>query len=243
MGFDIEKHSGAGIEELDKGSNMPIIRILQDQSPQINSRKKEYIEGAKAGNLYWNKTKEVLPNPLRFIPLSTRSCYVEWTPLTAGGGFVGNHGLDVVNNKNYRKEGMDEYLGSNDLKFTTYWAVLFQHEENWVDGLLAMTSSQLRVSRELALSIDKFRYANSPSKAPIFARILFLDTILEKNKAGQEYFNFSIGVDRVLDFNNDEALLDRCVERRGSLATALPSPDVKKLTVVATDVNNDEAPF
>ena len=57
MAYDITKVAGMGTENLDAGSALPFIRILQDLSPQLKPNKDEYVEGSKAGDLFFNKTK------------------------------------------------------------------------------------------------------------------------------------------------------------------------------------------
>ena len=70
---------------------------------------------------------------------------------------------------------------------------------------------------------------------PVFARKFKLSSILEKNAAQQEYFNFKITEPSVLDIERDEQLL----ELAGSAATAakgeLPAPQVAALTVDDSD--------
>ncbi len=53
MAFDITKVSGQGMENLNTGSAMPFIRILQDLSPQIKKTKEEYVQGAESGDLFF----------------------------------------------------------------------------------------------------------------------------------------------------------------------------------------------
>ena len=80
MAFDITKVSGQGTENLDSGSAMPFIRILQDLSPQLKKQKDEYVEGAEAGDLFFAKTKSTVQQPARIIPTYTASVYTEWVP-------------------------------------------------------------------------------------------------------------------------------------------------------------------
>ena len=58
---------------------------------------------------------------------------------------------------------------------------------------------------------------------PIFARSFELSTVVEKNAADQEYFNFTVKPLDVLDFDEDKELLEQsfsCFKE----ASALPSP-------------------
>jgi len=72
MAFDITTVAGKGTENLDSGSAMPFIRILQDMSPQLKKQKDEYIEGAESGDLFFNKNKTVVQQPAQIIPCFTQ---------------------------------------------------------------------------------------------------------------------------------------------------------------------------
>lgn len=247
MAFDPTQAEGLGTDSLEESSSMPIIRIIQDQSPEQNKRKEEYIEGAEAGMLMFNPTKELLPAPLEFIPLAVRSLYVEWVPKEKGGGVVATHPLSIVSHPSYRKgvkTRYDEWLGENELKYTSYWLVLFLKNGEWEKGMLAMSSTQLRVARELSTKIDSFRWNKVDVKPPIFARTWKLSSKTEKNGADQEYFNFAITEPRILDFKKDEALLNMAqaahMEAVKSLPEANKAPDAAALPPKVEQVEDVE---
>ncbi|HSH65320.1 MAG TPA: hypothetical protein VLB84_05840, partial [Bacteroidia bacterium] len=55
-----ESDFGAGFEDASQNSfSIPILRILQDQSPQVKRHNEKYIEGAKPGMIFNTVTKEV----------------------------------------------------------------------------------------------------------------------------------------------------------------------------------------
>lgn len=228
MAFDPTKYEGAGVDELETGANMPLIRVLQDNSPQINPRKEEHVPGSEAGDLFFNKTKSVIPRPLEFVPVACKSVYVEWVPRNQGGGLVGTHELSIAKDPKYRKEGHKEFLGNNELKYTTYWCITALVNGEWIPAILALSSTGLTVSRKLAGDIASFRYENSKIPATIFARKFKLSTVLEKNKADEEYFNFKVSEPTVLDFVKDEELLNLCAEARETAIAELPSPESTK---------------
>tara|TARA_E500000318_G_C3538068_1_gene203478 strand:- start:530 stop:1258 length:729 start_codon:yes stop_codon:yes gene_type:complete len=211
MAFDISTVAGQGTENLDSGgSSLPFIKILQDLSPQLKAQKDEYIEGSKSGDLMFAKTQSIIPQPARVLPCYTKSIYTEWIPRARGGGFVGNHPLNVVNNPNYekgRERQYDEWLGENELKFTTYWFVLLELNGKWEQAVIPFTSSQLRVSRKLTGDINKFRYKEMDVTPPLFAQSWELTAVLETSKNGDDYYNFNFAEPKVLDFEADEALL------------------------------------
>lgn len=219
MAFDITTVAGQGTENLDTGSSLPFIRILQDLSPQLKPQKDEYVEGSKSGDLFFAKTQSVIEQPVEIIPCYTKSIYTEWIPRSKGGGFVGNHPLTVVSNPNYekgRERQYDEWLGENELKFTTYWFVLLKQGDSWEQAVIPFTSSQLRVSRKLTQDINRFRYEDASITPPLFAQKWKLQSVLETSKNGDDYFNFEFVEPNVLDFEADEEILNLASQTYGS---------------------------
>lgn len=215
MAFDITKVSGQGTENLDTGSAMPFIRILQDLSPQLKKQKEEYVEGAESGDLFFAKTKQVLDKPVEIIPCYTQSVYTEWVPRNKGGGFVATHPLTITSNPAYergRERQYDEWLGDNELRFTTYWFVLVKIGEEWDKAIIPFTSSQLRISRKLVSDINRFKYEDPSISPPLFAQKWSMDTVLETSKNGDDYYNYSFSNSTALDFEADENLLSMAAE-------------------------------
>lgn len=225
MAYDITKVSGMGTENLDSGSALPFVRILQDLSPQLKPNKDEYVEGSKAGDLFFNKTKCVLANPLNIIPVYTKAVYTEWIPRNKGGGYVASHPLTVVSNPSYekgRERQYDEWLGENELRYTSYWFILAEIDGNWEEAIIPFTSSQLRVSRKLTGDINRFRYEQDKSIIPpLFAQKWQLKTVMETSKNNDDYWNFEISDNVVLDFEADEDLLT-LAEQTSGIATQTP---------------------
>lgn len=225
MAYDITKVSGMGTENLDSGSALPFVRILQDLSPQLKSNKDEYVEGSKAGDLFFNKTKCLLANPLNIIPVYTKAVYTEWIPRNKGGGYVASHPLTVVSDPSYekgRERQYDEWLGENELRYTSYWFILAEIDGNWEEAIIPFTSSQLKVSRKLTGDINRFRYEQDKSIIPpLFAQKWQLKTVMETSKNNDDYWNFEIADNVVLDFEEDEDLLT-LAEQTSGVATQTP---------------------
>jgi len=225
MAYDITKVSGMGTENLDSGSALPFVRILQDLSPQLKSNKDEYVEGSKAGDLFFNKTKCVLANPLNIIPVYTKAVYTEWIPRNKGGCYVASHPLTVVSDPSYekgRERQYDEWLGENELRYTSYWFILAEIDGSWEEAIIPFTSSQLKVSRKLTGDINRFRYEQDKSIIPpLFAQKWQLKTVMETSKNNDDYWNFEISDNVVLDFEADEDLLT-LAEQTSGVATQTP---------------------
>lgn len=249
MSFDIAKVSGEGMDNLEESNALPIIRILQDLSPEVKKRHEKYIEGAEAGVLYWNLNQSLLPQPLEFVPVRSVALYTEWVPKDEGGGLVAIHNLDIVNHVDYKKDVKkknDEWLGDHELKYTRYWMILAKIDDEWQKAMLAMTSTQLRVARQMSKEIKNFSYDGDLKEVqpPMFARTFNLETVLEKNAADQEYYNFKVTANKVLDFDADEALLTQAHEASKEAAAELPAPAaVETPALAAASVTTEDEPF
>lgn len=246
MAFDITKVSGQGTENLDTGSSLPFVRILQDLSPQLKKQKEEYVPGAEAGNLFFAKTKNVIPAPTKIIPTYTSSVYTEWVPRNKGGGYVATHPLTIVSHKEYekgRERQYDEWLGENELRFTTYWFVMIEIDGNWEEAIIPFTSSQLRVSRKLTADINRFKYDGELSTVvpPLYAQSWEISAVLETSKNGDDYYNFSFSNPTALDFEADEALLTQASQTYSSAADT-PLLQTEETPRLVSSVST-EAPF
>lgn len=240
MAFDITTVAGQGTENLNTGSKMPLIRLLQDLSPQLKKSKDEYIEGAQSGDLVYSPTDTILEQPAEFIPCYTQSVYTEWVPRDQGGGIVGTHPLTIVGHPNYKKgvkRQYDEWLGDNELKYTTYYFILIKVNGVWEKAVIPFTSSQLTVSRRLTANIAKFRYKDLDINPPIYAQAWKLSSVVETNKTGNDYFNFKIEEPRVLDFEADEDVLTLASEANkvASDSLVLTSSKPEQAQLVADD--------
>lgn len=249
MAFDLTQTQVAGIEDLDQGGKMPNLRILQDLSPEVRKQKEEYIEGAEVGDIYFAGIEGLVKKPLEIIPLRMRALYTEWIPRDQGGGLEAIHPLTITADPRYekgRKTKFDEWLGNNELLMTHYWFLLINVNGEWVEAILPMTKSQLRVSRALQSAIKKFRYPdNTDIVPPIFANKILLDTVYEENSNGDGYFNWKIGDFTVLDPEADEALLTKAHETGKTADAALPEPETNASRALPgnsdADVEVDEA--
>ncbi len=218
-GFDITKVLGAGTEGIDKGVlGMPFINIIQKGSPEFDETHKDHkekkIDGAKPGSIVFAPERRLLTQPLAVIPLAMASLYTEWRPRTQGGGFIGNQPLSIVGSRNYRKGATNtpdqykEWLGDNELKFTIYAVVRYFQGGEWKRGMFSFNATQLKPARIWSKQILNLRYPNMPDAVPpAFAAVWKFTTVPESNDKGG-WYNWSITLDRMLDLNTEQKLLE-----------------------------------
>ena len=249
MAYDPTKNAGAGLDELDATSKMPLLNIIQQMSPQLVEEDDKYIDGAKAGNVFFSPTGELIDLPIEIIPVAFRTMYVEWKPKTLGGGMVGMHPLSIQGRKDLgydqgRKGQYDEWLGENELKKTTYVMGIANIGGEQTDVMLALAVTGQKVSRKWQDEIRKFRYDGDLADTPpaVFARAFQLGTVRETNANDQSYFNWKLSEPRVLDFDADEALLELADKKYSEAQQSLPSPKATESSQPAL-VADEDVPY
>jgi hypothetical protein len=99
-----------GIEEMSsKDIRFPILRLLQDMSPQVKKKNEKYIEGAEAGMLLDPDSNTLYSGSegILVIPCACVKSYMQWISRDAGGGL---HGVFS------EKEGEQKQKTSESLK-------------------------------------------------------------------------------------------------------------------------------
>jgi hypothetical protein len=89
----MEKYAGAGVSHSHEDNIVPLIYVLQSNSPVAKRNSANYIQGANAGDI-WKKNsihKEIIPSQegIIFQPCFFEKVWIEWKP--SRGGFVSSH--------------------------------------------------------------------------------------------------------------------------------------------------------
>lgn len=247
MGFDPTALSGVGMDTLEEVNKMPLLRIIQDNSPEVKKSHKDYatrhIEGAEAGMILLSSTGDVMKEAV-IVPLAQKTIYAEWRPKGEGGGFIGHHELTVVADPAYKKgdhkSPYNEFLGTNELIFTMYYFVLVLVGDEWKKAVIALKKTELKHGRALQDMIRRFSYPDDKKyegvKPFMFSRTFTLSTEVDSNDEGS-WFNWSIKPDRILDFDKDEDLLEIATEAHGDALAQLPKATPQKALATAGDEN------
>lgn len=229
-GFDYSKALGLGTSTIDRSvMGMPFIGIIQKGSPEFDETHRKHaekkIEGCRPGNILFEPERAVLPQPIEVIPLATTTLYTEWKPNQQG--FVGNRDLTVVSHPDYRKgqpgtpTQYREYLGQNELVYTIYFLVLFKHGEKWKRGIIAFTSTQLKVGRAWAKQIVTTKIPGLEGEPPIFACSYKLSTFADSNDKGG-FYAWKLEKAKLLDPVQDQSLLESAFAETQKAQAALP---------------------
>ncbi|QIB67112.1 hypothetical protein [Kineobactrum salinum] len=160
---------------------MPQLKLLQALSPECRS-----VEGAKEGMLLNSVTQETF-DAVFAINLYFTKEYAIFKKRLKGGGFFGNFDTEA--------EALEELAtlegdpAHYDVVETDKHTLLLLDDEGAPTGpaQIFMSSSKLQVSRVWNTSINQ-KSLNKPR----FSRVWRVGSIMEKNKRGDEYANFTI---------------------------------------------------
>ena len=193
---DSKSMSGFGSINFARDTAIPYISILQTSSPQVNPSKAEYIESAKAGQLFNTVTQETF-DMLKVIPVFYHLKYVEWKPREQGGGFIDSHDAEsgiIGQTKRDPMTGKMTLPNGNHIVQTAYHYVLMLNADGgYQNAVISMSSSQLKKSRRwnsLMLS-QKIKGPQGMFTPPTYAFTYQLASVSESNDRGS-WFGFSI---------------------------------------------------
>lgn len=197
--------SGLGQENMTKDDfAIPRLVILQSNSPQVNKRDGEYVEGAEASMLMENVTNRLFDGEAGVIvvPVSYRRTVIEWKlrESAGGGGFVADHGLDGLNlMKDCKKDSKGRLIneaGNQLVETAEYFAFYCDMEELiFQPCVISMSVTQMKKSKRWNTLMDQIRIPNPKGpgriKPPIFYMSYLMTTVPESNDKGS-WFGWSI---------------------------------------------------
>lgn len=205
---------------------LPRYTILQGLSPQVNSRKDEYVEGAKMGMILNTASNKVMDaQRLVFAYYQRRNiewtprdkpCPIEGLPQPLGGGLYRDYGTDdsvLAECVSYEKNGSLWTPRGNELVPTGTWYVV--DPDTLSMGWIGMGKTQLTASKKLLAGIRDEKYVH-PVKgmqpAPMFYRVWEMSTKLREYE-GNEWFVWQHKpAERIQDHPNGRAILEVCKE-------------------------------
>lgn len=237
----MEADAGKGTSQAAEDNMVPLIYILQDQSPQVLKRNPAYIEGAETGCIWLRNA----PDPIvkGDVGIDFQPCYfekdvVEWRDRDTGGGFIARHafqeGEDIDKlaarlgaEKKVDPKNPERFIyimpgKGNELIETRYHIGHVIRDGQLLPFVIPLSGSGHSVSREWMFKMNAKR---TPSGKPMasFGFVYHLNTRLRKNPSG-EWFVFSPDDGRfVMDFTGDEGKAVELLNAGRSLHEAFSS--------------------
>ena len=175
-------NENVGVEDL----VIPRLEVVQGLSPAVKPGDPGFIEGCKQGDLVNSVTNRVYGREVFLVPVHYTKQWLVWKKFNEGGGFFGAFAtpeeaeakkVEVV------KEGNKaDHIEVVDTP--THLCLLVNHAEGRVEEvMLPLTRTKAKISRAWNTMVRM-------SGSDRFARVYRITTAIEKNKKGQEYWNF-----------------------------------------------------
>lgn len=183
---------------------IPLLTILQSNSPQCKKSDGKYIEGAGEGMLYNNVTNDVYDGEkgIAVLPAYFEKVFIEWRPKR--GGFVAMHPANtdlrekVVITEQKQDDGSIKQVpllpNGNLLIGTHQHYVLVLEEDGFKAAIIPMVSSALKASRKWNTLIDQIVLTDSAGKAFNPARFYTVYRLCTKamQKDGNSWFTWAV---------------------------------------------------
>jgi hypothetical protein len=191
---DMQKHAGEGVSKAQDDNLVPLVYILQKQSPQVEKRDSKYVEGAEAADIWLRNA----PSPIvkgeegiLFQPCYFSIDWVEWVPRDKGGGFVARHKelpKDAAKHVDPQNPNKVKYLrpNGNEVIQTRNHIGYVLNGKQPLPYVIPMYSSGHTTSREWMFRINSQQLPNGQTAAS-YARLYRLRTRARSNQLGTWY--------------------------------------------------------
>jgi hypothetical protein len=152
--------SGKGVSQSADDSLVPLIVVLQAQSPQAIKQKPEFLKGAEAGCIWLkNAPQPVIPSEVGILvqPCAFYKNVVEWIPKNkdgSGGGYVGEHkempkdAKEVADKDDPERKRMMSPRGTEYVETRNHAVIVYTPDGNAYPYLIPLSSSGHSVSRQ-----------------------------------------------------------------------------------------------
>ena len=215
----LEADAGKGVSTAAEDNIVPIVTILQLQSPQVNKRNLAYIDGAEAGDFLFKSLSPPFISGQKgflFQPCHFQKKWVEWIPRDSGGGFVAAYddcpkeAKIVVDDP--KKPNKKRYMlpNGNEVIETRYHSGFIHLPGRVMPYVLPMSSSGHTVSKTWMQAMNSLQLPNGKGTVPIFATLYHMTSKERSDNAGHQWFvfepTFAGYVQSEFDYNRGEAL-------------------------------------
>lgn len=219
--FDYAQYADEGFKDASKDDFLvPLIQVLQSNSPQVLEGGQDYVEGAKAGLLYNNVTHQC-QKVIDVIPVMRERVFIEWVPRDDGGGLVDVHkpGSDVVLAS---KPDDDKPLllispDGNHLVDTRRFYCLVRYEDRWTNAVLPFSSTNIQVAKRWYTIMSENTFIDDAGNTrvyPLFSNLCQMTTRMRQNDKGSWYVFDPSVLGRV----EDKPTIDLALKFRDALA-------------------------
>ena len=147
-----EADAKLGLENMDQDDlALPFLKLLQNSSDETKKKHSSYVDGAEPGMFYNTVTKKLYDGAkgIEVIPCFYKLTFPEWAPFERREGrpVSPDRGADVLSQTKKDASGKDVLSNGNIIIKTANHFIIILTEGGIVKALVAMKSTQLKVSR------------------------------------------------------------------------------------------------
>jgi len=184
-----KESTGRGSEDVSaQDITIPLLKLAQSLSPELEENGGKYIEGLKAGDLFNSVTNKVYGDTILFCPSVFKMSYLIFKNRNDGGGFYG-----AFDNEKAAYEAMVPIAAENKSQISQFeitatanhFGIIIDNHGASESVCIPMSSTRLKTSRQLNTFISMAGGDN-------FDRVYRIDSIQEQSKTGNKYFNLKI---------------------------------------------------
>lgn len=184
--------AGKGVSTAMDDNVVPLIYILQAQSPQVIKKKEEYVEGAEAGNIWFRGTKQVVGDEGILVqPCFFSKVWIEWMP--DRGGFVARHdkrpddAVQKTDPKNPKKKWWERPNGNTVVETREHVVLVHDVFDRPTPFVIPMSGSNHAASRGWMGSMNRKVVPGTDNTAPSFGYLYRMKTSFKTNDQGDWY--------------------------------------------------------
>jgi len=184
-----EQDAGLGVSFKPEDQLLPLIYILQTNSPSVDKRGDAYIEGAEPGHFWLRNSLTPIRDGIQgidAIPCEMQRSWIEWLPNR--GGFVARHPAAPSDTKTVMVRGDDgrekpvlQRENGNIIQDTREFYIM-------VDGwpfVLPCTGTKHTFARSWETMFHQFRHPKTGKVMPAISRKYRLTTVPQSNAQGK----------------------------------------------------------
>ena len=200
LGNLLDEYAGAGTSSKAEHVTIPLVYVLQSNSPQAIKRNPAYVEGAEPGDLWFRNAAQPIhkgTDGVLFQPCHFDWAFVEWKPEREG--FVAAHKTRPADAKEKLEDASDpdsrlQWVrpNGNIVVDTCYVYGLVDMERPYV---IPLSSTGYRVAKDWNTDLLNRKHNGKP--LPVFGTKYELRTVLRSNKKGEWFilgFDFVPGL-------------------------------------------------
>jgi hypothetical protein len=191
-----ENTQAEGFEEADRDSYaIPLLKLLQKMSPEVDEADGAFIEGAKPGMFLNNATGRMGDGKegIVIVPVHFSRRFLQWMPREDGGGFKGSWSPGEA----AMMQGVSDDRGRLVLPDGSYLSDTREHYVLWLDGsggfetcVISLASTQIKKSKKWMTAMQSRKMARADGSTftpPMYSHAWRVQAVPESNDQGSWY--------------------------------------------------------